>query len=119
MLRGALVSSVNATCQDCPTGLDLTKADYSVDVFAQTMLANCEQAGRIVQELTGQTPGRVTTYEDMWKFTLVNYNAGAGCLFNAVKDTSLSGLDLNWENLSSKLPENCQGAVDYVKDITQ
>jgi hypothetical protein len=119
MLRGALVSSVDATCDNCPTGVDLTKADFSVDVFAQTMLANCEQAGRIVQELSGQTPGRVTTYEDMWKFTLVNYNAGAGCLFNSVKETLLSGLDLSWENLSSKLPENCQGAVDYVGDITQ
>jgi hypothetical protein len=119
MLRGALVSSVNATCEDCPTGLDLTKADFSVDVFAQTMLANCEQAGRIIQELSGQTPGQVTTYEDMWKFTLVNYNAGAGCLYNAVEDTALSGLDLTWENLSSKLPETCQGAVDYVSDITK
>ncbi len=119
MLRGALVRSVNATCENCPTGLDLTKADFSVDVFAQTMLANCEQAGRIVRELSGQAPGRVTTYEDMWKFTLVNYNAGAGCLYNAVEDTTLSGLDLTWENLSSKLSETCQGAVDYVSDITK
>lgn len=119
MLRGALVRSVDATCADCPTGLDLTKADFSVDVFAQTMLANCEQAGRIIQELSGQTPGRVTTYEDMWKFTLVNYNAGAGCFYNAVKDAKLSGADLTWENLSGKLQENCQGAVNYVNDITQ
>ncbi len=119
MLRGALVSSVDATCADCPTGLDMTKADFSVEVFANTLLANCEQAGRIVQELTGQTPGRVTSYEDMWKFTLVNYNAGSGCLQGAVKATRLSGADLNWENLSTKLTESCQGAVDYVGDITK
>ncbi len=119
MLRGALVSSVDATCADCPTGLDMTKADFSVEVFANTLLANCEQAGRIVQELTGQTPGRITSYEDMWKFTLVNYNAGSGCLYDAVKATNLSGADLNWENLSTKLTESCQGAVDYVDDITK
>ena len=119
MLRGALVSSVDATCADCPTGLDMTKADFSVEVFANTLLANCEQAGRIVQELTGQTPGRITSYEDMWKFTLVNYNAGSGCLYDAVKATHLSGAGLNWENLSAKLTESCQGAVDYVGDITK
>jgi hypothetical protein len=119
MLRGALVSSVDATCASCPTGLDMTKADFSVEVFAQTMLANCEQAGRVVQEITGQPPGRVATYEDMWKFTLVNYNAGSGCLYDAVKATRLTGADLSWENLSAKLPESCQGAVDYVGDIAK
>ena len=119
MLRGALVSSVDATCEGCPTGLDLTKADFSVDVFAQTMLANCEQAGRVVNDLTGQAPGRLVSYEDMWKFTLVNYNAGSGCLYNAVKKTKLAGLDLTWENLSSNLSVNCQGSVDYVGDITK
>ncbi len=118
MLRGALVSSVDATCADCPTGLDMTKADFSVDVFAQTMLANCEQAGRIVEELTGQTPGRVGSYEDMWKLTLVNYNAGAGCLYDAVKLTYLDGQDLTWENVSAHLTLSCQGVVDYVDDIS-
>jgi hypothetical protein len=119
MLRGALVSSVDATCENCPTGLDLTKADFSVDVFAQTMLANCEQAGRVVKGLTGQSPGRLVSYEDMWKFTIINYNAGSGCLFNAVKQTRLAGMALTWENLSSKLPEDCKGTVDYVTDVTK
>lgn len=118
MLRGALVSSVDATCADCPTGLDMTKADFSVEVFAHTMLANCEQAGRIVEELSGQTPGRVASYEDMWKLTLVNYNAGAGCLYDAVKFTYLDGQDLNWENVSAHLTVSCQGVVDYVEDIS-
>jgi hypothetical protein len=119
MLRGALVSGVDATCANCPTGLDLTKADFSVDVFAQTLLANCEQAGRVVQETTGQVPGHLVSYEDMWKFTIVNYNAGAGCLLSAVKATRSAGLDLTWENLSGKLPANCQGAVNYVNDVSQ
>jgi len=118
MLRGALVSSVDATCADCPTGIDMTKADFSVEVFAHTMLANCEQAGRIVEELTGQTPGRVASYEDMWKLTLVNYNAGAGCLYDAVKFTYLDGQELTWENVSAHLTVSCQGAVDYVDDIS-
>ena len=74
---------------------------------------------QIVQEITGQVPGRVSTYEDMWKLTLVNYNAGSGCLSDAVKFTQLDGQDLTWENVSAHLPVSCQGAVDYVNDIAK
>ena len=53
LLRQALVGSVNATCADCPLGLDLGEANFSVTVFAHTMVANCEQAGRVVRNITG------------------------------------------------------------------
>ena len=66
-IRGALVYSVNATCDDCPLGLDLTQADFSVGVFAHTLLGSCEQTGRVIQNNTNQK----VSYEDMWKFTLV------------------------------------------------
>jgi hypothetical protein len=36
------------------------------------MVANCEQAGQVVQNYTGETPGDVASFEDLWKFTLVN-----------------------------------------------
>ncbi len=119
LLRQGLISSVNATCDDCPLGLDLTQADFSVNVFAHTLLANCEQAGRVVRNLTGQAPGEVATYEDMWKLTLVNYNAGPGCLGDAVEGAQGQGLDLTWENVSAYLPGACTGAIDYVEDISK
>jgi hypothetical protein len=119
LLRRALVASVNATCEDCPLGLDLSQADFSVAVFAHTMLANCEQAGQVVRNLTGDTPGKVASYEDLWKFTLVNYNAGTGCLADAITGTKYQGLELTWENLAQFLPPACQGAIDYVNDISQ
>ena len=119
LLRQALVSSVNAACTDCPLGLDLTQADFSISVFGHTMLANCEQTGRIVRNLTGDVPGQVASYEDLWKFTLVNYNAGAGCLGDAIEGAQLQGLDLTWDNVSSFLPGSCTGAIDYVNDIAK
>lgn len=119
MLRGALVGSVNATCTDCPLGLDLSQADFSVTVFAHTLLANCEQAGRIVRNFTGDAPGESVSYEDMWKFTLVNYNAGPGCLGDAIEGASGQGNDLIWENVSAFLPGICTEAIDYVNDISQ
>jgi hypothetical protein len=54
----------------------------------------------------------------MWKLTLVNYNAGAGCLYDAAKYTYLDGQVLTWENVSAHLTVSCQGVVDYVEDIS-
>ncbi|MBT3338741.1 MAG: hypothetical protein HN855_05160 [Anaerolineae bacterium] len=118
-LRGALVYSVNATCETCPLGVDLTQADFSVNVFANTLLASCEQAGRVVYNNTDQAPGETTSYEDLWKFTLLNYNAGAGCLSLAIGETLDQDQELNWENLSQNLTYVCMGTKDYVEDISE
>ena len=54
----------------------------------------------------------------MWRFTLVNYNAGAGCLTTAIKRTYLANEPLTWDNVSSRLEVACSGALDYVNDIS-
>ncbi|MDD2920848.1 MAG: hypothetical protein PHQ36_01055 [Anaerolineales bacterium] len=118
-LRRALVSSVNATCEDCPLGLDLTQANFSVAVFAHSMTANCEQAGQVVYNYTKHQVSEVASYEDMWKFTLVNYNAGGGCLAEGVSNAYSRGLDLTWDNVSPYLVGACSGAVSYVNDISR
>jgi len=58
MLRGALVRKVNATCPDCPAGIDLSQANYSVGVFARSMLASCEQVGQTIFNITDLSPAR-------------------------------------------------------------
>lgn len=119
-LRRALVSSVNAACEECPLGLDLSQAGFSVGVFAQTLLANCEQAAQVIYNYTGSLPADAAAYEDMWKFTLVNYNAGGGCLAEAVSVAfALDGLPLTWEKVSPHLLGVCSGAVGYVNDISR
>ncbi|MBE0697064.1 MAG: hypothetical protein IH586_09085 [Anaerolineaceae bacterium] len=119
LLRGALVNKVNASCPDCPAGIDLTNADYSVRVFAEGMLANCEQVGRIITNLTGVNPGQVSSYEDLWRYTLVNYNAGAGCLSNAIESAWNIDQALDWQTVSSYLEPACQGSMGYVEDISR
>ncbi len=121
MLRYALVNSVNAVCADCPLGIDLDRANYSVSVFAHTLAANCEQAAQVVWNYNNeQTPGELgITYEDMWKFTLVNYNAGGGCLASAFEEADAKGEPLTWDRISIYLAPACQGAVDYVNDISK
>ena len=61
----------------------------------------------------------MASYEDLWKFSLVNYHAGSGCLGDALDAASAGQLELNWENVSSKLPSGCSGALDYVNDISE
>jgi hypothetical protein len=120
LLRRALVSSVNATCEECPLGLDLTQAGFSVGVFAHTMLANCEQTAQVIYNYTDRLPADAAGYEDMWRFTLVNYNAGGGCLAEAVSVAfAVEGLPLTWESVSPHLLGACSGAVGYVNDISR
>jgi len=117
-LRRALIGSVNATCEDCPLGIDLEQADFSIAVFAHTMTANCEQTGQVIENYTEEKPGEVASFEDLWKYTLVNYNAGGGCLAEGITHALGEGLDLTWGNVSPFLTGACAGAVNYVEDIS-
>ncbi|MDR3576699.1 MAG: hypothetical protein P4L50_22780 [Anaerolineaceae bacterium] len=117
-LRGALVRNVNASCSDCQGGIDLTQANFSVIVFAQGLEANCQQVGRILSNTTMVQPGQTTSYEDLWRFTLVNYNAGPGCLANAITTAYGNSESLDWEHVSSHLEPACRGAIDYVNYIS-
>lgn len=119
-LRRALAGSVNATCEECPLGLDLTQAGFSIGVFAHTLIANCEQAAQVVYNYTLASPNEAASYEDLWKFTLVNYNAGGGCLAEGVSGAfAANGLPLTWETVSPHLIGVCASAVDYVNDISK
>jgi hypothetical protein len=99
--------------------LDLTRAEFSVGVFAHTLIANCQQAGQVVRNYTSKTPGDVASFENLWKFTLVNYNAGGSCLADALTGASDQGKELTWDNVSPFLIGACSGAIDYVNDISK
>jgi hypothetical protein len=119
MLRGALVQNVNASCPDCPLGIDLRQANFSISIFARSLLANCEQVGQIIYNTTRLPAGEVSYYEDLWRFTLVNYNAGPGCLSDAIERTYASRRPLVWENVIQHLePGACQMGIKYVEDIS-
>ncbi len=118
MLRGALALSADADCLECETGIDLRYSGFSINLFAETLKANCNQAGKIVENATGVIPGGISTYEDLWRFTLVNYHSGPGCLSNAVQITFNSNQGMNWFNVSSNLEPGCDTARLFVDNIT-
>ncbi len=120
LLRLALLNNANAFCAECPLGLDMSSADVSVEMFAQTLLANCEQTGQVILNASGLAPGEAAEYVDLWKFTLANYNAGPACLYRAIQQTMESqSLPLTWEKVSANLEPACRGAIQYVQDISQ
>jgi hypothetical protein len=118
ILRSALVQSVDAICPDCSMGVDLKKADFSVGVFAQTLVASCRQTGMVIDINYDLATLDSISYADLWRFTLVNYNAGPGCLGLAIDKTKSMGEPLDWEHLSTHLTPACQGALNYVSDIS-
>jgi hypothetical protein len=119
ILRGALAMEADGHCPDCPEGIDLTQTHFSVDLFAQTLVANCHQVGQIVHNATNQIAGRVSTYPDLWQLTLANYHAGPGCLSFAVHSTWAQREALTWGNVSENFTPACEGVVDYVNHISR
>ena len=120
LLRGALASDVNADCADCPAGVDLSYTNFTIELFAQTIKANCVQTGRVVSNYNnGLSPAEVAGYEDLWRFTLVNYHVGPGCLADALNEVAQDHLPVNWQTVSGKLETHCPGAVEYVQKVTK
>jgi hypothetical protein len=120
ILRGAYAVQANADCADCPAGVSLLNTEYSIDLFAQTLQASCDQVAQIVYNATGESPGKVAAFEDLWRFTVANYHAGPGCLSYAVHtawDTSKAWL--TWTDVASRFTPACQGVVPYVNEITR
>lgn len=118
LLRGALMQRVNATCATCPLGVDLTQANFSINIFAQTIIGNCQQVDRMLYNTTHKPTVQLTSYEDLWRFTMVNYNAGPGCLGNAIQRAYRSGKTLNWQNVGANLSPYCRDSVKYLMDIS-
>ncbi|MGD0006107.1 MAG: hypothetical protein ABSE06_17985 [Anaerolineaceae bacterium] len=120
MMRGALVSKVNATCSDCSMGIDLSRADFSVRVFAESLRANCEQTGQEIYNLTRRLPAQVSSFTDLWRLTVMNYNAGPGCLYAAMqKAWTYTSTNLNFTQVAQNLDPVCQSSITYLEDVSQ
>jgi len=118
LLRGALAVQTGAACPDCAAGVDLAHAMTTVNLFAETVVANCAQVAFIVSDITGEIPGAVATYDDLWRFTLSSYNAGPHCLAKALNVAWAQFGVMDWRTVSSRLSAGCTGAIVYVDRIT-
>lgn len=74
---------------------------------------------QIFLNLTGNKAGSSSSYDDLWRLTLVNYNAGPGCLTEALRTAIRANQMLDWPHVSGNLAGVCASAVDYVAHIAQ
>lgn len=118
MLRGSLATRVSVYCEGCAYRIDLQRTDYGIEVLAQSLLANGAQVEQMFENLTGKPAGRFASYEDLWRFTLMNYNAGPGCLGAALQATLKGGTQFTWDNVAENLDGGCRAAIGYVQSIT-
>lgn len=118
-LRYRLATRASAECPSCQNDLDLRNIDFITEIFVQALWANAAQTAQIFWNVTGGPPGVETSYEDLWRLTLVNYNAGPGCLYEAVLETEADKQPITWENVSNHIGEDCEHAIQYVEEITQ
>jgi hypothetical protein len=117
ILRGALATSASADCVNCEFGIDLTSVDTSISLVAHTLLANCDQVAQIVYNATGMNAGEVTSYEELWKFTIADYHIGPGCLSYAMYTSWAARSTMDWEHVSSHLTEPCETVIPYVTQV--
>jgi hypothetical protein len=131
MIRGAVVKLMDVTCADCEYGFDLNKAKESILLVAMLFRANCQQVDYILSIADVPDPDAdaatataavatiaaggdtdTTSYEDLWRFTLLSYHSGLNCFQEALIATRKAHRPFTWENVEDRL--KCRGAADYV-----
>lgn len=119
LLRGALLAQTTFNITTIAPEIEIDQARQNILLFAQTVLASCNQVGHMIEITTETLPGLAASYEDLWRITLANYYGGAGCVANAVQAAQDAGHPLTWEHIAAGLETNCPPAVDYVESITR
>jgi predicted CXXCH cytochrome family protein len=118
VLRGAVIQRVDADCSSCPGGIDLQRARQSIIFIAATLRASQSHAKWYVEGLTGRSFQRLDP-GDAWRFTLVGYNGGPGCLSAAISRSQVLRLKLTWKSIAESLDAGCQNAEKYVDNIRE
>ena len=119
LLRGALLAEMEVFLPDDFSDTDFEQVAESVALFSETLLGNCGQVSQMILYRMDQIPGEIASYEDLWRFTLVNYHGGSGCLANAINQVHKQKQGLTWGNIAAALADNCPWVLEYVNDITR
>ncbi len=120
LLAGQFLALMDASCPSCEYTIDISKAERSIRYITETLLGYCKQTSQIIYNITNKPAKSTMTYATLWKLTLVNYNAGPMCVYDAVRLSYTSDdADMSWLVISNKMDENvCKLAVTYTNNIT-
>jgi len=118
-LPNQLLTMMDASCPTCPLRIDIPKAEQSISYIAQALLGYCRQTSQVVFNATKTNAGNVVVYATIWKLTLLNYNAGPLCVYNAVNATYTEDDPLSWDTIAANIDTGyCRLGVRYAENIT-
>jgi hypothetical protein len=115
-----ILATLVATCPTCQYGVDMSRATRSVDILAEVVLGHCYQTTQLIYNATGWYSSNAVDYPTLWKLTLMDYNAGPQCVFDAVAKTfkSVQG-PMTWADISARVSGDlCIRGKTYANQIT-
>jgi hypothetical protein len=120
LLSGQLLSLMDAGCPDCEYKIDIARAENSIQYVGQALMSVCKQTSQIVYNVTGEHSSATVDYATIWKLTLVNYNAGPQCVFDALDAAyTPTTTKLTWASISANFTSpGCKEGLSYTNNIT-
>jgi hypothetical protein len=120
LLSGQLLNLMDSSCPECEYKFDVEKAENSIYYIGQSLMSYCKQTSQIVYNVTGQHSSFAVDYATIWRLTLLNYNAGPTCVYNAL-DAAYTPTteELSWSVIAANITGSvCEIGLDYVNNIT-
>jgi hypothetical protein len=115
-----ILASLVATCPECEYGIDLVVAERSIDILAEAMMGYCFQTARLVFNATAWHSSMVVDYGTIWKLTLMNYNSGPQCAYNAIERTfQVTQGPISWSDITPNVTGvQCLRGLAYANLVT-
>ena len=115
-----ILASLVATCPECEYGIDLPAAERSIDILAEALMGFCLQTARMVFNATAWHSSLVVDYGTIWKLTLMNYNAGPQCAYDAIERTfQVTEGPMGWSDITPNVSgTNCLRGLAYANLVT-
>ncbi|HAY84412.1 MAG TPA: hypothetical protein DCY42_05665 [Chloroflexi bacterium] len=95
------------------------RTDKEFELIAKTLAAAAGQAGQIVRNVTGEEPGDVLNYKELWQISAALYHGGGGCVGTAIDDAWQAESSLSWGVISEYLIGDCQLVATYPYLVTR
>ena len=90
-----------------------------IDLLARVIKANTVQVGQLMRNVYGVSPALITSYEDLWDFSIANYHVGNQCIAEGLNILYANEIPVTFENYCDTIttcPTTCL-FVQRVKDF--
>ena len=92
--------------------------DNEFELIGQTLAAAAGQTGQIIRNVTGQEPGTLMDYRELWRISVAIYHGGSGCVVTAIENAWEVEEELSWGIISEYLLGDCQLISPYPYWVT-